>query len=99
MQKITPHLWFDDDAEQAVNLYTSLFENSAIEQVTHYDETVAEVAGRPVGSVLTVIGIGLFLYSEMKKHGVGDAKRLMRTGIYSKIRHPMYKGYSTTSPG
>ena len=54
MPKITPYLWFDDDAEQAVNLYTSLFENSAIEQVTHYDETVAEVAGRPVGSVLTM---------------------------------------------
>jgi protein-S-isoprenylcysteine O-methyltransferase Ste14 len=46
----------------------------------------------PVGVVLAVIGFGLFLYSEMKKHGVGEEDALVTTGIYSKIRHPMYIG-------
>ena len=46
----------------------------------------------PIGVVLTAAGFGLFLYSEMKKHGVGEEKALVTTGIYSKIRHPMYIG-------
>jgi len=46
----------------------------------------------PAGVALAVIGIGLFLYSEIKKHGVGDADSLVSTGVYSKIRHPMYVG-------
>ena len=46
----------------------------------------------PIGVVLTVLGFGLFLYSEMKKHGVGEEEQLVMTGIYAKIRHPMYIG-------
>lgn len=46
----------------------------------------------PVGVTLTAVGLGLFLYSELEKHGVGDADELATTGIYSKIRHPMYIG-------
>ena len=46
----------------------------------------------PVGATLAALGMGLFLYSELKKHGVGDQDQLVTTGIYSKIRHPMYIG-------
>jgi protein-S-isoprenylcysteine O-methyltransferase Ste14 len=46
----------------------------------------------PVGASLAAVGLGLFLYSELKKHGVGDADKLTTKGIYSKIRHPMYIG-------
>jgi protein-S-isoprenylcysteine O-methyltransferase Ste14 len=46
----------------------------------------------PVGVILAAAGLGLFLYSELKKHGVGEADKLATTGIYSKIRHPMYIG-------
>ena len=49
-QKITACLWFDDQAEEAVRFYTSLFKNSKIGEVTHYGEG----APRPKGSVLTV---------------------------------------------
>ena len=38
MQKITPFLWFDDQAEQAVNFYTSIFTNSKILGVSRYGE-------------------------------------------------------------
>ena len=54
MQKITPFLWFDDQAEVAVNFYTSLFKNSKIDRIFHYTEEAAEKTGRPVGSVLTI---------------------------------------------
>jgi predicted 3-demethylubiquinone-9 3-methyltransferase (glyoxalase superfamily) len=34
MQKITPHLWFDNNAEEAAKFYTSIFKNSKIKNVT-----------------------------------------------------------------
>src|SRR5947207_10398098 len=54
MQKITPLLWFDDQAEEAVNFYTALFKNSKIGRIFRYNEEAAEKTGRPVGSVLTI---------------------------------------------
>lgn len=54
MQKVTPCLWFDDQAEEAVNFYTSIFKNSKIELVTRYGEAGAEASGRPAGSVMTI---------------------------------------------
>jgi predicted 3-demethylubiquinone-9 3-methyltransferase (glyoxalase superfamily) len=54
MQKITPFLWFDDQAEEAVNFYTSLFKNSKIGRIFRHTEEAAEKTGRPVGSVLTI---------------------------------------------
>jgi predicted 3-demethylubiquinone-9 3-methyltransferase (glyoxalase superfamily) len=53
-QKITPHLWFEDNAEEAAKFYTSIFKNSKIIDITHYGESAAEVSGRPKGSVMTV---------------------------------------------
>src|SRR2546426_3934448 len=54
MQKITPFLWFDDKAEEAVNLYVSIFQNSKIGSITRYGQEGAEVSGRPKGTVMTV---------------------------------------------
>jgi predicted 3-demethylubiquinone-9 3-methyltransferase (glyoxalase superfamily) len=54
MQKITPFLWFDDQAEEAANLYVSIFKNSTVTSVTRYDDAMAQAAGRPKGSVMTV---------------------------------------------
>jgi predicted 3-demethylubiquinone-9 3-methyltransferase (glyoxalase superfamily) len=49
MQKITPFLWFDDKAEEAINFYVSIFKNSTIGSITRYGE------GGPVpkGTVMT----------------------------------------------
>ena len=49
MQKITPFLWFDNQAEEAVNFYTSIFKNSKVGNVTRY----GEAGPGPAGSVLT----------------------------------------------
>jgi len=54
MQKITPFLWFDNQAEEAVKFYTSLFKNSRIGKIARYDEAGEKVSGRPKGSVMTV---------------------------------------------
>jgi predicted 3-demethylubiquinone-9 3-methyltransferase (glyoxalase superfamily) len=54
MQAITPFLWFDGQAEEAVNFYVSLFRNSKAGNKTYYNEDVAKVAERPEGSVMTV---------------------------------------------
>jgi predicted 3-demethylubiquinone-9 3-methyltransferase (glyoxalase superfamily) len=53
-QKITPFLWFDSQAEEAVSFYISIFENSKILNITHYGEGGAEASGRPKGTVMTV---------------------------------------------
>ena len=54
MQKITPFLWFDTQAEEAVNYYVSIFRNSKIVNVARYGDDGAKVSGRPKGSVMTV---------------------------------------------
>jgi len=54
MQKITPFLWFDTQAEEAVNFYLSIFKNSKIVNVARYGDDGAKVTGRPKGSVMTV---------------------------------------------
>lgn len=43
MQKISPFLWFDDKAEEAVNFYVSIFKNSKIGTITHYGEEGADL--------------------------------------------------------
>jgi predicted 3-demethylubiquinone-9 3-methyltransferase (glyoxalase superfamily) len=54
VQKITPCLWFDDQAEEAAKFYVSIFENSSLGTVTRYGWEGFEVHGRPEGSAMTV---------------------------------------------
>ena len=54
MQKINPCLWFDYNAEEAVNRYVSIFKNSKILGVSRYGKAGKEIHGRPAGSVMTV---------------------------------------------
>jgi predicted 3-demethylubiquinone-9 3-methyltransferase (glyoxalase superfamily) len=49
MQKITPFLWFDNNAEEAVNFYVSIFRNSMIISISRYPEG----APAPAGTVMT----------------------------------------------
>jgi predicted 3-demethylubiquinone-9 3-methyltransferase (glyoxalase superfamily) len=50
LQKITPFLWFDTQAEEAAGFYTKVFKNSRIEAVTRY----SDAGPGPKGSVMTV---------------------------------------------
>ena len=54
MQKITTCLWFDEQAEEAANLYTSIFKDSSIGQISRYGAEGAAISGRPEGSAMTV---------------------------------------------
>ena len=54
MQKITPCLWFDNQAEEAAKFYVSIFKNSKIGTVSRYNEESAKVSGRPNGSVMVI---------------------------------------------
>ncbi|WP_029907141.1 VOC family protein [Caulobacter sp. UNC358MFTsu5.1] len=53
MQKITPFLWFDTQAEEAANFYVSLFPNSKIKNIARYPSDSPPPAGPP-GKVMTV---------------------------------------------
>jgi predicted 3-demethylubiquinone-9 3-methyltransferase (glyoxalase superfamily) len=56
MQKITPFLWFDHQAEEAAKFYTSIFKNSKVGRILRYGEEAAKISqsGHPMGSVLTI---------------------------------------------
>jgi predicted 3-demethylubiquinone-9 3-methyltransferase (glyoxalase superfamily) len=54
VQKITPCLWFDDQAQEAAEFYTAIFRNSKIVTVARYGEAGHDVHGKPAGTVMTV---------------------------------------------
>ena len=54
MQKITPCLWFDSNAEEAVNFYTSIFKDSKVGNISRYGEAGYEIHGKPAGTVMTI---------------------------------------------
>lgn len=54
MQKITPFLWFDNNAQEAVKFYKSIFKKSKIGKTLYYDQSAAKASGMPAGSLLTI---------------------------------------------
>ncbi len=54
MQKITPNLWFDNQAEEAAGFYTSVFKNSEIGTISRYGKEGYDVHHMPEGTALTV---------------------------------------------
>src|SRR5882757_8297518 len=61
MQKITPFLWFDKNAEEAMNFYVTVFKNSKIVSITRYPEgytegPMAEMGGKVLTSVFELEG-------------------------------------------
>jgi predicted 3-demethylubiquinone-9 3-methyltransferase (glyoxalase superfamily) len=54
LQRITPCLWFDSQAEEAARFYVSVFPNSGIGTISRYGTEGHEIHGRPAGSVMTV---------------------------------------------
>ena len=58
MQKITPFLWFNDNAEEAANLYTSLFEDAKIKSIARYPE------GSPGGNAGKAMTVAFELFGQ-----------------------------------
>lgn len=54
LQRITPCLWFDNQAEEAARFYTGIFKNSKVTQISHYGEAGQEVHGQKPSSVMIV---------------------------------------------
>jgi predicted 3-demethylubiquinone-9 3-methyltransferase (glyoxalase superfamily) len=69
MQKITTWLWFDTEAEEAAEFYTSVFPDARITEVMHYGES----GPRPQGMVMTV-GFELFGREFYALNGGSNAK-------------------------
>ena len=53
-QRIAPCLWFDDQAEEAVQFYTGIFRHSKIITISRYGEAGREVHRKPAGSVMAI---------------------------------------------
>lgn len=56
MQRITPFLWFNGNAEEAANFYTSVFKNSSIGQVSRYGKNMPGPAGSVMVASITLDG-------------------------------------------
>jgi predicted 3-demethylubiquinone-9 3-methyltransferase (glyoxalase superfamily) len=54
LQKITPNLWFDRQAEDAANFYVSVFKNSSIIRTSYYTNAGQDIHKMPEGMVMTV---------------------------------------------
>lgn len=54
IQKITPNLWFNTNAEDAVNFYVSVFKDAVIGRVTRYSEEGRGIHGMEKGAVMTI---------------------------------------------
>ena len=52
-QKIVPNLWFDNEAEEAVEFYTSIFGNSRINSESRYPEAGQEIHQKDAGSIIS----------------------------------------------
>lgn len=55
MTTVTPCLWFDSEAEEAANFYTTVFPDAHILTIAPYGEAGAKASGKPEGSVMTVL--------------------------------------------
>lgn len=54
MQRISPCLWFDNNAEEAVQFYVSIFKNSKIGNVTYYGKEGHDIHKKKEGTVMTI---------------------------------------------
>ncbi|MBC7581912.1 VOC family protein [Aeromicrobium sp.] len=54
MQKITPFLWFDSEAEEAANLYVATFAQSRIVSASRYGDSGQDSTGQTAGTVMTI---------------------------------------------
>ena len=67
-QKIKPNLWFNNEAEEAVNYYISIFKNSKIERINLYSKAGQDIHKKKEGSVMTILFMNYMKIIHLKKH-------------------------------
>ena len=77
MQKITPFLWFDDQAEEAVNLYVSLFPDSKVVSLSRYGEGGPGPKGRVMTAVFDLAGQRFMALNGGPKYRLNEAFSLL----------------------
>lgn len=87
MQKITPFLWFEDNAEEAAKYYVSVFPNSKIKEVIKYPEAAEEASGQPSGSVMTVTLTLNGMDFQFLNGGMVEGYNLSTSGSVSFVIH------------
>jgi len=55
LQSISPCLWFDNKAEDAVKFYTGIFKNSRIVKIAFYSKSGQDIHGKEAGSVMSIV--------------------------------------------
>jgi len=87
--KITPHIWLDDQAEQAAAFYVRIFPAGRIVATSRYPESIDTPGGWPRGSVLTVefevagqLFIALCLMCAGTQHGKAEEAMRFYAGIF-----------------
>ena len=73
MQKITPFLWFDHEAEEAMNFYLSVFKNSKVLSVSRYGEGGPGLAGSVMTATFQLEGQELMASTGRPAHKFTDA--------------------------
>ena len=73
MQKITPFLWFDNQAEEAMNFYVSVFNNSKILSVSRYGEGGPGPAGEVMTATFQLEGQEFMALNGGPNHNFTDA--------------------------
>ena len=58
-QRLTPCLWFDNQAEEAANYYVGIFPNSRITSTTRYPSAGQEIHHQQAGSVMVVVMVSV----------------------------------------
>lgn len=77
MQKITPFLWFDGQAEEAMNFYVSIFKNSKVLSVTRFPEGGPGPAGTVITAKFQLEGQEFFALNGGPKYQFTEAISLM----------------------
>jgi predicted 3-demethylubiquinone-9 3-methyltransferase (glyoxalase superfamily) len=85
-QKITPMLWFDDNAEEAVNPYVSIFKNSLIVNMARY----GEAGPRPKGSVMTISRSRVSDLHERTASVIAQSSGMRSNRIATKANHSFH---------
>ena len=90
MEKITPHLWFDNNAEEAANFYTSIFKNSKLKNVTTLHNTpsgtVEIFTVEVLGQEFTLISAGpLFKFNPSVSFLVACSTKEEVDGLWKKL--------------